>query len=93
METARDQQLQHKYVEAAASLERAIRISPRDPKLYLQLAKVRLQQGQNSQAQQICKKAVALSGNDPEIQDSCYILLSVRLLKLNYLAVHWQDNF
>lgn len=76
LETARDQQQQQKYVEAAASLERAIRIAPRDPQLYLQLAKVRLQQGRKSQAQQLCNKAVALSGNDTQIQDSCYILLS-----------------
>ena len=75
LDTARQQRQQHKYVAAAASLERAIRISPRDGQLYLELAKVRFQQGDSAQAAQMCKKAVALSNNSAQTKFECGVLL------------------
>jgi len=49
---------------AAASLERALRIDPRNPVLWHHLATVRLAQGQASQAEQLAVKSNSLaSGN------------------------------
>ncbi|MCF7980694.1 MAG: tetratricopeptide repeat protein, partial [Pseudomonadales bacterium] len=69
------QRRQQKYVAAAASLERAIRISPRNAELYLELAKVRQEQGNQGQAEQLCKKAVALSNQATVIKFDCLALL------------------
>jgi len=42
---------------AAASLERAIRIDPRNPVLWYHLATVRLSQGESAQAEQLAVKS------------------------------------
>jgi len=78
LDTAYQQRQQHKYVAAAASLERAIRISPRDATLYLELARVRSEQGNSAQAEQLCKKAVALSNNSAVTQSSCESVLRTK---------------
>jgi len=49
---------------ASATLERALRIDPRDAGLWYQLAVVRLQQGRAPQAEQLALKSNALSGRD-----------------------------
>lgn len=46
---------------AAASLERAIRIDPRNPVLWYHLATVRLSQGEASQAEQLAVKSSSLA--------------------------------
>jgi tetratricopeptide (TPR) repeat protein len=50
--------------QAAASLERALRIQPRDATLWHRLAKIRLEQGQLQQAQTLAARSNALAGND-----------------------------
>jgi len=49
---------------ALRSLERAQRISPRAPEIYLEMAEVRLHLGQTDQARQLAKKALSLVGRD-----------------------------
>lgn len=49
---------------AAANLERALRIEPRNAVLWHQLARVRLDEGQSAQAEQLATKANSLAGND-----------------------------
>ena len=49
---------------ALRSLERAQRISPRAPEIYLEMAQVRLHLGQMDQARQLAKKALSLVGSD-----------------------------
>lgn len=49
---------------AAASLERALRIEPRNPETWYQLAVIHLQQGYLDQAEQLARKAEALAGGD-----------------------------
>jgi len=52
---------------AAASLERAIRIDPRNPVLWYHLATVRLSQGESPQAEQLAVKSNSLAaGNRPQ---------------------------
>ncbi len=76
LETADRQTQEKQYGAAAASLERAIRISPRDPSLYLALAGVRLQQGDRQQASQLCNKAIALADDGGYISYHCLQLLN-----------------
>lgn len=49
---------------AAASLERAIRIDPRNPVLWYHLATVRLSQGEASQAEQLAVKSNSLAAGN-----------------------------
>mgnify|MGYP005849336681 CR=1 FL=1 len=53
---------------AAVSLERALRIEPRNPVLWNRLAGVRLQQGQYRQAEQLAAKSNSLAGDDRLLQ-------------------------
>lgn len=46
--------------EASASLERALRIEPRNPSLWQALARIRLEQGQYRQAENLAAKANSL---------------------------------
>ena len=53
---------------AAQALERALRIEPRNARLWSRLAAVRLQQGQSEQAEQLALKSNALSSYDRQLQ-------------------------
>jgi len=51
-----------------ASLERALRIEPRNPWLWLQLAQARLAQGQYAQAITLARKSISFGGNQPRLK-------------------------
>ncbi len=68
MEEAEHYRLSADYVAAAASLERALRIEPRNPVLWNRLARIRLEQGQYSRASSLAAKSNALAGNDQELK-------------------------
>ncbi len=53
---------------AGASLERALRIEPRNPWLWHELAQVRLSQGQYAQAITLAKKSNSFGGRQPRLQ-------------------------
>jgi len=53
---------------AGASLERALRIEPRNPWLWLELAQVRLDQGQYAQAITLARKSNSFAGRQPRVQ-------------------------
>lgn len=53
---------------AGASLERALRIEPRNPWLWLELAQVRLVQGQYAQAITLARKSNSFAGRQPRVQ-------------------------
>ncbi len=52
---------------SAAALERALRIEPRNARLWHRLAAVRLAQGQNKQAASFAAKSNSLAGKDSEL--------------------------
>jgi predicted negative regulator of RcsB-dependent stress response len=54
--------------EARASLERALRIEPHNPVLWQELARVRLDQGQYRQAENLAAKSNVLAGTDQYLQ-------------------------
>ena len=49
--------------EARANLERALRIEPRNPVLWQELARIRLKQGQYRQAENLAAKSNVLAGS------------------------------
>ncbi|MGC2047563.1 MAG: tetratricopeptide repeat protein [Gallionella sp.] len=53
---------------AGASLERALRIEPRNPWLWLELAQVRLDQGQYAQAITLARKSNSFAGHQSRVQ-------------------------
>lgn len=53
---------------AGASLERALRIEPRNPVLWQELARVRLYQGQYRQTENLAAKSNALAGDDKRLR-------------------------
>jgi len=64
---------------AAATLERALRIEPRNPHMLNRLARVRLQQGNYSQADSLASKSNALAGSAPALeQDNLSIIAAAR---------------
>lgn len=76
MEQADRYETQGNYDAALAQLERAQRIAPRDPMVYLQLARLRLQMGDPARAEQLARRGLSLSGQDPELVSAFNALLS-----------------
>lgn len=67
LERSRDERDAGRYAEATASLERALRIDPNNPLLWIELAEVKAADGDRDQAQQMARKAMTLAGNDGSI--------------------------
>ena len=61
---------------AAALVERAMRIDARNPALYLELAAIRLTQGQASQAEGLSLRAMALAPGDRAVADRAWGLIA-----------------
>jgi cytochrome c-type biogenesis protein CcmH/NrfG len=55
-------------VQAAATLERALRIEPRNPRLWHELAKVRLRQGDGAQAANLAARSNSFAGSDSQLR-------------------------
>lgn len=58
------------FQRALALLERARRISPAAGEVYLAMAQVHMNMGDEEKARQLCYKAESLSGNDSGFRDS-----------------------
>jgi Tfp pilus assembly protein PilF len=52
------------YALALADIERAIRIEPRNPDLWLELGELHLSQGDSRQAAAMARKAMSVAGDD-----------------------------
>ena len=64
MDSARTDAAAGRLAEAAATLERALRIEPRNPRLWQELARVRLQQGDFAQAESTAQRSNSWAGSD-----------------------------
>lgn len=71
LDRALEQKSERQYDQAGATLERAIRIDPRNTEIYYQLASIRLLQENPQQAQQLCLKAMALAGDSSNMRLRC----------------------
>lgn len=65
---AKQQSAAGRLEAAGASLERALRIEPRNPVLWQELARLRLTQGQYRQAENLAAKSNALAGGDRRLR-------------------------
>ncbi|WP_271409196.1 tetratricopeptide repeat protein [Pseudomonas sp. Q1-7] len=74
--TAQQQQGSGDLNGAAASLERAQRIAPREPQVLYRLAEVRLAQGDAAQAEQFARRALTYANGRPALQASLWDLIA-----------------
>lgn len=61
---------------AAASLERALRIAPREPQVFYRLAQVRLSQGDTAQAEQLAQRGLNYAAGRPALQAGLWELIA-----------------
>jgi predicted Zn-dependent protease len=64
------------YAAAGATLERALRIEPDNPLLWVELGRVQLGEGNAAQADGMGRKALALATGDPSAQASAWRLIA-----------------
>jgi len=64
------------YAAAGATLERALRIEPDNPLLWVELGRVQMGEGNASQADSMGRKALALALGDPSAQASAWRLIA-----------------
>ena len=62
--------------QAAATLERALRIEPENPLVWIELGRVRLAENNPAQANAMGRKALALATGDPAAQSSAWHLIA-----------------
>ena len=68
MESARADAGAGRLPDAAATLERALRLEPRNPRLWQELARVRLQQRDYVQAEQLAQRSNSWAGSDSALR-------------------------
>jgi len=61
---------------AAAALERALRIEPRNPRVWQELARVRLAEGEPAQAEQLAVRAASWAGDDRSVRAASWRLIA-----------------
>jgi predicted Zn-dependent protease len=76
METARADAAAGKLPNAAAAIERALRIEPRNPRLWQELARVRLQQRQFAQAESVAARSNSWAGSDNALRAENWRLIA-----------------
>jgi tetratricopeptide (TPR) repeat protein len=64
------------YQPAAATIERALRIEPENPLLWIELGQIRLSEGNAAQADGMGHKALALATGDAQAQSSAWRLIA-----------------
>ena len=78
-EGARAESTQGEHAKAAAALERALRIEPRNPRLWQELARVRLQQRDYAQAESVATRSNSWAGSDNAVRaDNWRIIAEAR---------------
>jgi len=76
MDTARADTEAGRLSNAAASLERALRIEPRNPRLWQELARVRLKQGDYAQAENVARRSNSWAGGDAALRAENWRLIA-----------------
>lgn len=64
------------HAQAAATMERALRIEPDNPLVWLELAKIRLAGGDTAQAENLARRALALSSGAPREQSAAWRIVA-----------------
>ena len=76
VEQAHSQAATGNYAVAASSIERALRIEPNNPLLWIELGQVRQSEGNFVQAENLARKGLSLATGDPRTQSSAWRLIS-----------------
>ncbi|HWM43408.1 MAG TPA: tetratricopeptide repeat protein [Burkholderiales bacterium] len=76
MDSARTDAAAGNLAGAAASLERALRIEPRNPRLWQELARVRLKQGQFAQAENVAARSNSWAADDKALRAENWRLIA-----------------
>jgi predicted Zn-dependent protease len=76
MDGARADAAAGRLANAAASLERALRIEPRNPRLWQELARVRLKQGDYAQAESTAARSNSWAGGDNALRAENWRLIA-----------------
>jgi tetratricopeptide (TPR) repeat protein len=64
------------YPNAVASLERALRIEPKNPRLWQELARVRFKQGDYAQAENLAARSNSWVGSDNDLRAENWRLIA-----------------
>ena len=67
LESAREAEKTRQYGRAAAALERALKVEPRNPRLWHRLATVRYRQGRHPEAEALARRSMSLSPEDAKL--------------------------
>ncbi len=73
---SRDQESRGDLGGASSSLERAMRIAPREPQVFYRLAQVRLAQGNAAQAEQMAQRGLSFAAGRPALQAGLWELVA-----------------
>jgi Tfp pilus assembly protein PilF len=76
MQNARADVAAGRLTNAAATIERALRIEPRNPRLWRELALVRLKQGEYVQAESVAARSNSWAGNDNSLRAENWRLIA-----------------
>jgi Tfp pilus assembly protein PilF len=75
LEIGRAQRDNGNLAEAAMTIERALRIEPNNPSLWIELGEIKAADGDRAQAETMARKALTLAGGDARIEDRAYRLI------------------
>jgi len=76
MDGARQDVAAGRLANATASIERALRIEPRNPRLWQELARVRLMQGEYAQAESVAARSNSWAGGDNRLRAENWRLIA-----------------
>ncbi len=76
MDGARIDAAAGRLAHAAASIERALRLEPRNPRLWHELARVRLKQGEYAQAENLAARSNSWAGGDYRLRAENWRLIA-----------------
>jgi predicted Zn-dependent protease len=76
VQSARTDAAAGRLANAAATLERALRIESRNPRLWQELARVRLQQGEYAQVESVAARSNSLAGADNTLRAENWRLIA-----------------
>lgn len=65
-----------RIAQAAAALERALRIEPKNPRLWQELARVRLREGDYAQAESLAARSNSWAGSDNRLRAGNWRLIA-----------------
>ena len=76
LQSARSDSAAGRLTNAAATLERALRIEPRNPRLWQELARVRLKQADYAQAENVASRSNSFAGADNALRAENWRLIA-----------------